>query len=338
MPGLRLSRQERLVIERGLDGGLGQGQIARVLGRDPGTVSREVRRNGGKRSARPGARLCGRPRRYQADRADRMATERARRPKPAKVVGRLAAVVTALLEADWSPQQIAALLPRMYPDDQAMQVSHETIYRSLFVQTRGQLRRDLTVHLRTGRTDRKRQGKRDGRGRIVGMIPISARPAEADDRAVPGHWEGDLLMGGVGKGAVITLVERTSRFVMLAPLPSGPRHRDTPDAHQMISRLPDQLRRSLAWDQGSEMASTPGSPSTPGCRSTSVIRTRPGNAAATRTPTVCCASTGPRAQTCATSPSTDATPSPKLNTRPRQTLEWKTPAQALDEALLATTH
>ena len=193
MPGLRLSRQERLVIERVLDGGLGQGQIARVLGRDPGTVSREVRRNGGKRSARPGARLCGRPRRYQADRADRMATERARRPKPAKVVGRLAAVVTALLEADWSPQQIAALLPRMYPDDQAMQVSHETIYRSLFVQTRGQRRRDLTVHLRTGRTDRKRQGKRDGRGRIVGMIPISARPAEADDRAVPGHWEGDLV-------------------------------------------------------------------------------------------------------------------------------------------------
>jgi IS30 family transposase len=269
-----------------------------------------------------------------------MATERARRPKPAKVVGRLAAVVTALLEADWSPQQIAALLPRMYPDDQAMQVSHETIYRSLFVQTRGQLRRDLTVHLRTGRTDRKRQGKRDGRGRIVGMIPISARPAEADDRAVPGHWEGDLLMGGVGKGAVITLVERTSRFVMLAPLPIGPKVIETRQLlTQMITRLPDQLRRSLAWDQGSEMRQharftldtglpvyfcDPHSPWQRGSNENTngLLRQYWPKGADLRHLTI---------DECDTI-------AQRLNTRPRQTLEWKTPAQALDEALLATTH
>lgn len=255
MPGARLSEAERLTIERGLDAGLTQGQVASVLGRSPATVSREVRRGGGPRSSRPGPRGRGRPRRYRADRAHRRAQELARRPKEAKVVGTLAVVVSGLLQADWSPQQIAAMLPKLFPGDQAMWVSHETIYQSLFVQTRGELRRELTAHLRTGRTRRKPHGTIERRGKLKGMMPISQRPAEAEDRAVHGHWEGDLILGAVGKGAIITLVERHSRFVLLAPLNTNHTATDTREQlTALIARLPLELRKSLTWDQGSEMA------------------------------------------------------------------------------------
>lgn len=338
MPGCRLSVQERFSIERGLDAGLTQGQIARVLGRDPATVSREVRRGGGKRSALPAVRLMGRPRRYRADRAHKIACERARRPKRAKIVGQLSAVVTGLLEADWSPQQVAAMLPILYPDDQAMRVSHETIYQSLFVQTRGELRRDLAIHLRTGRTSRKPQGRVERRGQIVGMTPISARPAEADDRAVPGHWEGDLIMGAVGKGAIITLVERRSRFVLLAPLNNGAKSMETRELlTSMITRLPLELRKSLAWDQGTEMHQharftvetgmpvffcDPHSPWQRGSNENTngLLRQYWPKGSDLRT---------------VTHAECDAV-ALRLNTRPRKTLAWKTPAQALDEALLAT--
>lgn len=162
-----------------------------------------------------------------------------------------------LLRADWSPQQTAASLPVLYPRQKRMRVSHETIYQSLFVQTRGQLKRELTAHLRTQRQRRKPQtggAKRVTLG-ITDAIRISARPAEAADRAVPGHWEGDLLLGGQGKGAVITLVERSSRFVLLAPLPG----RHTAEITRMsladmIATLPIELRKSITWDRGSEMA------------------------------------------------------------------------------------
>jgi IS30 family transposase len=263
---------------------------------------------------------------------------RARRPKPFKLTGPLAGVVCGLLELDWSPQQIAAMLPGMFPDDDGMRVSHETIYRSLFVQTRGQLRQDLVAHLRSGRTARKPQGRTAVRGRLVGMVPLSARPAEAADRAVPGHWEGDLLHGAPGRGAVITLVERTSRFVLLAPLPQ--RHRGV-DLRQvltpLIATLPDQLRRSLAWDQGKEMAAhaqiaidadiaiyfcDPHSPWQRGSNENTngLLRQYWPKGADLRDLTQADCDTI----------------ADRLNTRPRETLGWKTPAQALDEALRAT--
>ncbi len=326
------------MIERGLDGGLSQAQVAVVLGRSPATVSREVRRGRGPASSRAGSAPAGRPRRYRADRAQRVAVGRARRPKPHKLVGRLAAVVAGLLAADWSPQQVAAMLPQLYPHDQALRVSHETIYRSLFVQTRGELRRELTAHLRSGRTARKPQGHRETRGKLTGMISISERPAEAADRAVPGHWEGDLILGGTGKGAVITLVERTSRFVLLAPLPMTHKAIDTRlELTTLIANLPLQLRRSLTWDQGKEMAqhatltvetglavffADPHSPWQRGSNENTngLLRQYWPKGADLRqlTPTDC-----------------DAV-ALRLNTRPRHTLGWKTPAQALDEALLAT--
>jgi IS30 family transposase len=251
----------------------------------------------------------------------------------------LAQVVSGLLEADWSPQQISAMLPRMFPDDDGMRVSHETIYRSLYVQTRGQLRRELTAHLRTGRRSRKPQGRVETRGRLVGMTPISQRPAEAEDRAVPGHWEGDLLLGGVGKGAVITLVERTSRFVLLAPLPNTHTALDLRAAlTPMITSLPQALRRSLTWDQGSEMAhhaqlsidaainiyfADPHSPWQRGSNENTngLLRQYWPKGADLRhlTPTDC-----------------DQI-ADRLNTRPRATLNWNTPAQALNKALRATT-
>lgn len=154
---------------------------------------------------------------YRSAVAQARSVQRARRPKPCKLTGEFAVVVAGLLQANWSPQQIAASLPVLFPDRQDWRVRDETIYQSLFVQARGELRRELTTHLRTQRGERKPRGHVERRGRLTGMVSIRERPAEVADRAVPGHWEGDLLLGGVGKGAVITLVERSTRFVLLAP-------------------------------------------------------------------------------------------------------------------------
>ena len=262
MPGPRLSRDERSVIEAGARVGLPQRQIAQMIGRHPSVVCRELKRAGCPadggwlpsarvRRARPRA---GQPMRYVAERAHRQAVERGRRPKPFKLASPLlVAMVEGWLALDWSPQQIATMLRRRFNDDEAMTVSHETIYQSLFVQTRGELRREFAVHLRSGRTNRKPQGQRTG-GRLVGMVPISERPAEAADRAVPGHWEGDLLCGGKGKGAVITLVERRSRFVLLAPVTNLNAIDVRETLTELIGRLPAALRRTLTWDQGKEMA------------------------------------------------------------------------------------
>jgi IS30 family transposase len=185
-----------------------------------------------------------------------VARERCRRPKPRKLAGcprLLAAVEQGLLEG-WSPQQISARLKREYPDDQEMRISHETIYLSLFVQSRGELRRQLTACLRTGRTKRRAQGRVSNRGRIVDMVNISERPAEVSDRAVPGHWEGDLIIGAYGRSAVATLVERQTRFVMLAYLGTDKRTETVIEAlKRQIGDLPVHLCRSLTWDQGVEM-------------------------------------------------------------------------------------
>ena len=164
------------------------------------------------------------------------------------------AAVEAGLREWWSPQQISATLRREHPGDQSMQISHETIYQSLFVQTRGELRRELTAYLRSGRRSRRPQGRGETRGRIVGMMTIRERPAEVEDRAVPGHWEGDLLIGAGGRSAIATLVERHTRFVMLARLEDQTSLHVTQVLAERIGQLPAHLARSLTWDQGRELA------------------------------------------------------------------------------------
>jgi IS30 family transposase len=240
-----LSLTEREEISRGLAAGESMRAIARRLGRAPSTVSREIAANHGAR-------------RYRAVVAERAAVRRMRRPKPAKLAlnGRLREVVEDKLERRWSPEQISGWLSVTYPDDPEMQVSHETIYLSLFVQTRGALRKELTRYLRRGQVNRRPRGHStyNGQGKLNGMVNISERPAEVEDRAVPGHWEGDLVFGK-GMKAVATLVERQSRFLIMIGLQSGHSAEAVADAlSAKITELPEQLRRSLTWDQGSEMA------------------------------------------------------------------------------------
>jgi IS30 family transposase len=240
---IALSLQEREEISRGLAAADSLRSIAVRIGRSPSTVSREVTRNWGRQD-------------YRAGNAEQAALNRGRRPKPAKLTmhSRLWAEVVARLEVNWSPQQVSRSLKEEYPNQPLMQVSHETIYLSLYVQGRGLLRKELTKHLR--RRHQIRQPKRreaTNRGKIKDMINISERPAEAADRAVPGHWEGDLLLG-TPTTAIGTLVERSTRFVMLFKLPSGINAESArAGLTQKILTLPENLRRSLAWDQGREM-------------------------------------------------------------------------------------
>ena len=242
-----LSWTDREEISRGLAAGESLRCIARRLSRHASTIMREVAANGGAS-------------RYRAAVADHRAMVKRRRPQASKLATApaLRTAVEDKLELKWSPFQIAGWLRREHPDDQEMWVSHETIYRSLFVQSKGALNRQLTRNLRTRRTVRKpgsrNRARGTGKGQITNMVPISQRPAEADDRAVPGHWEGDLIMGK-GLSAVITLVERSTRFTMLIALPTGhASHKVVTALGEHITTLPEQLRRSLTWDQGKEMA------------------------------------------------------------------------------------
>ena len=233
-------REEILVCIRA---GESLSAIARSLGRVPSVITREVAANGGREN-------------YSAWAAHQRAREAARRPKPFKLrAGRLLDEVAKRLEQLWSPDEIARRLPLDFPDDSEMRVSHETIYQSLFVQGRGELRRELARCLRSGRTSRKKRGAVDGRGRIPGMVNISERPAEADDRAVPGHWEGDLILGQGGRSAVGTLVERSTRLVLLLHL-DGDRSATSVETamREAIAKLPEELVRSITWDQGAEMS------------------------------------------------------------------------------------
>ena len=240
-----LSAAEREEISRGLARGESFRAIACQIGRPHTTVSREVNRNGGRG-------------RYRARAADAAAWRRARRPKPSKLAldARLRAVVEDKLKLKWSPEQISQWLRRTYRDDPGMQVAHETIYLTLFVQSRGALKRELCDHLRSRRRLRRPPGQRSkhqGQGRIPNMVMISERPAEIEDRAVPGHWEGDLLLGTL-PSAIATLVERSTRYCQLVALPDGQRAEAVRDAlARSIGELPEQLRRSLTWDQGKEM-------------------------------------------------------------------------------------
>jgi IS30 family transposase len=235
---------EREEISRGLAAEHSCHAIARRIRRAPSSVSREVARNGGRVG-------------YRAAEAEQAALRRGRRPKASKLAlyPRLRAEVEARLGLDWSPQQISAFLKVEYAQDPDMQISHETIYLSLFVQSRGALRKELARHLRTRRPVRQpKKQLSSGRGQIVDKIMISERPAEAADRAVPGHWEGDLLLGTRTNG-IGTLVERSTRYAMLFALPNGlTAERVREGLAKTVMTLPASLRRSLTWDQGPEMA------------------------------------------------------------------------------------
>ncbi len=239
-----LRLEEREEISRGIAAGRSIRRIAQDLGRAPSTISREIRRNGG----------CSA---YRASEADTRAWERALRPKPCRLTRHagLRWRVAQKLSLQWSPEQISGWLKRQFPADQGMQVSHEAIYRSLFIQTRGVLKKQLMAHLRTARQMRQAKGgtTKSGRGQIVDTVSIRERPAEAEDRAVPGHWEGDLL-AGANNTHIATLVERHTRFTMLLKIPSKDTATVVTALGKHVRKLPRELRRSLTWDRGKEMA------------------------------------------------------------------------------------
>jgi IS30 family transposase len=241
-PG-RLSVHEREEILLGLHHGLSMRAIARALGRAPSTVTREVTANGGREG-------------YRIWPAHQRARACSKRPKTAKLSDPvLCEKVTTWLEEFWSPDEISRRLRREFPGDPTMQISHETIYQSLYVQGRGELRRELARCLRSGRAQRRPQGLVQKRGKIPDMVMISERPAEVADRAVPGHWEGDLIMGANGHSAVGTLVERSTRFVLLLHLGKDRSALAVEEAmKKAIATLPDELVRSVTWDQGKEMS------------------------------------------------------------------------------------
>jgi transposase, IS30 family len=266
----RLSPDEREQLRIGTAQGESIRSIARRLGRAPSTIMREIANNGAARGLtgryrawyRFGARRAGWDARsgYSARIAQLRSEQRAHRPKTGKL-GRcpaLRAEVQALLVNKYSPEQIAGMLAKTYPDRPEMQVSHETIYKSLYVQGRGELRRELAACLRTGRVLRTPRGRAragSGRGQIPGMVNISQRPAEAADRAVPGHWEGDLILGKNQHSQIGTLVERSTGFVQLLYLPARRDPETVAEAMiATIKTLPDALRRALTWDQGKEMS------------------------------------------------------------------------------------
>src|SRR5210317_1534904 len=236
-----LTTAEREEISRGLGADLSFRTIARQLRRAPSTISREVRRNGGRRQ-------------YRATLSDQAAWDRARRPKPCKLADRLALchTIAKKLERKWSPQQIAGWLKREHSDDEGERVSHETIYRSLFIQARGVLKKELLAHLRARRTIRRSRHatlKRSGLGKFNDAVSIQERPAEAEDRAVPGHWEGDLIAGS-GNSFIATLVERHTRFVMLAKVSNKDSQSVIQALIKQSRKLPKELYRSLTWDRG----------------------------------------------------------------------------------------
>ena len=325
--GRFLSHAEREEIS--LLHGLGHSdrEIGRRIGRAHTTVGRELNRNGNRDGT------------YRALAAQRRAEERARRPKPGKLGShpRLRGyVVDKLRSEQWSPRTISHALEMDFPDDVSMRCCHETIYRAIFIQGRGELRRELAAHLRTQRTVRKPQNRPQRRkGRLVETVHISQRPAEAEDRAVPGHWEGDLILGKGGGSAIGTLVERASRFVLLVHLPRRRTAEDFAEALIPVLRtLPEELRRSLTWDQGKEMAlhkrigfeadidlffCDPRSPWQRGSNENTngLLRQYFPKHVSLRQFT----------------PDDLAEVAAKLNRRPRETLDWKTPAQRLEELL-----
>jgi len=322
----RLRFDEREEISRGLAAELSLRAIAVALGRDPSTVSREIAANGGRKQ-------------YRAARADRQAWARAGRPKRCRLAANLALgdIVAEKLQLRWSPQQIAGWLKMTYPHDPEMQVSHESIYRTLFVQSRGGLRKELTRYLRTGRVIRRPKGVRlpDGRGGRPNTLHISERPPEAEDRAVPGHWEGDLVFGK-HMSPVATLVERSTRFLMLVALPGGNHQADAvADALEAaITTLPRQLAKSLTWDLGHEMAQHQRFTTATGVQVYFCDPNSPWQRGSNENTNGLLRQYLPRRLDFRTLTQADFDAiAQELNERPRQTLGFKTPSQALAKVL-----
>ena len=324
---LRLSAAEREEISRGLKEGASVRTIASQLGRAASTVSREVQANGGRAT-------------YRAWRADERAVRRTARPRDPKLARdvRLRAAVESLLSDLWSPQQISGHLRRAHPDDEGMRISHETIYQALFVQGRGSLRKELTACLRTGRASRRRQGRVVTQGSMRGMVMISERPAEVEDRAVPGHWEGDLVIGKDGKSAVGTLVERKTRFLMLLHLPHGRTATHVRDAlAARIAELPDALRRSLTWDQGKEMSQHANFTIDTGVQVYFCDPHSPWQRGSNENTNGLLRQYFPRGTDLdGVDPAQLDVVADSLNRRPRETLEWKSPAEAYAETVAMT--
>ena len=239
-----LTLAEREDISRGLAASKSLREIARYLNRSPSTICREVNRHGGIKK-------------YRASKADKVAWENAKRPKPCKLYGNkeLCLIIAQKMESAWSPQQISGWLRRRYPNNEDLNVSHETIYKTLYIQTRGALKKELQKHLRTQRVVRKSKHatlKGKGLGKIVDAVPISERPSNVEDRAVPGHWEGDLIQGS-GNSFIATLVERHSRYVMLVKVPSNKTKPVIEALIKQANKLPAELYKSLTWDRGCEL-------------------------------------------------------------------------------------
>ncbi|MEU8799193.1 IS30 family transposase [Spirillospora sp. NPDC048819] len=374
MPGRRLTLAERAQIEVLFGAGRSFPQIAEAIGRDRSTVWREVKRNnsyrcsnvaGGGGVRHPGRATTARPGglgglyrwTYSHVAAQRKAEARGRRHRPGKLVGNsrnrghartdgpLWPQVRELLAQRWSPQQIAAHLRAAHPDRPELQVSHETIYQAIYYQARGRMRAELDrqVALRSGRTRRRPQSRPARAERSakpwIGDLHISARPVQAADRAVPGHWEGDLVIGARGTSAIITLVERTTRLVMLGALPhSRVSEQVTGVLTTLMRRLPAELAATLTWDQGSEMAEHADFTLATGCRVYFCDPHSPWQRGSNENTNGLLRQYFPRSTTdfrTYTQHDLDEV-ARQLNGRPRQTLDWKTPAQALNEYLVAT--
>ena len=321
----QLCLAEREEISRGLAEGRSVRSIAVGIGRSPSTVCREVARNGGRR-------------RYRAAAAEDRAWVQGCRPKVAKLAGDpvLRAVVEEKLGLQWSPQQISGWLRVEFADQAEMRVSHETIYMSLFVQTRGALRRELAHELRRGRVNRYPRGysRINGQGRIRDVVHISERPAEANDRAVPGHWEGDLVYGSANS-CMATLVERQSRFVMLVKIPG--RHTSAEVVRALtdhVQSLPSNLFRSLTWDQGKEMALHQQFTIDTGVQIYFCDPKSPWQRGSNENTNGLLRQYFPKGQSLAAVSQDDLDEvAARLNGRPRQTLGFMTPSQVLERAL-----
>jgi transposase, IS30 family len=323
--GRRLSLEERVEIRLALERGCSYRQIGAQLGRSASTICREVNGNGGRARYRPVA-------------SQQRAVAAARRPKPRKLADpRLCAAVTAKLERLWSPQQIACWL-REQPAASLGYVSHETIYKSLYVQGRGELRRELARCLRTGRAARKPQGRLQKRGRIKGMVMISARPAEVADRAVPGHWEGDLIIGKNGASQIATLVERHTRYVLLARIADRRAETVAAALTERVATLPAHLWRSLTWDQGHEMAGHAAFTIATGIPVYFCDPHSPWQRGSNENTNGLLRQYFPKGTSLAAYTQDDLdNVAIQLNTRPRMTLNWQTPARRLEQLLVAKT-
>ena len=321
-----LQPAEREDISRGIAAGLSIRQIAATIDRAPSTVSREVARNRGVE--------C-----YRAATADTRAWDCARRPQLCRLADRgpLRRAVARKLRWDWSPQQIAAWLKRKYPDDHSMHVSHETIYRSLFVQARGVLKKELLSHLRRSGLLRRPKNRTAADNGIVDAISIKQRPAEAEDRAVPGHWEGDLL-AGTNSSHIVTLVERHSRFVMLVKIKNKESVGVATALAKKIRTLPTALRRSLTWDRGTEMAAHRHFTVATDVKVYFCDPRSPWQRGSNENTNGLLRQYFPKGEDMSGYSQTHLDKiASRLNDRPRQTLQWRSPAEMLQASVALTT-